>query len=107
MNKNAKLAAALSGVLVLGMGLGYMLSPTAQSSERVRDLCASYPTYCEPCGAPGMPPCPQGDGGWLCCSETSGICVLANGSCGSGHIFGYCSNYTTNSDGTVTCHDEP
>lgn len=71
----------------------------------VDDLCASYPQLCVPCGI--AEPCPEGDGGWLCCSESSGICALANGQCGAGHIFGYCSNYTKNPDGTVTCHDEP
>jgi hypothetical protein len=70
---------------------------------RPGDLCEQKPELCQPC----VGTCPQESSGWLCCSETSGICVVANGQCGEGNIFGWCQNYSVDpASGAATCHDE-
>lgn len=72
------------------------------------DLCSYSVGYCEPCGGAGMPSCPQGDSGALCCSGD--VCVIWSGSHCSGDL-GWCSNYTKEVDPATgvtvaTCHDD-
>src|SRR5690606_26040029 len=99
MSKNKIVILIISSTLAIGIVSGYLILPS-------QDLCEGYPHFCAPCGSEALPSCPQVDEGWLCCSETSGICSVANGSCGKGYIFGHCKNYTENSDGTAVCHDK-
>lgn len=100
MRTNKELAAAIIFAFTVGLGLGVGLG--FSGSERPSTLCDHYPEFCEPC----VGSCPQESSGWLCCSETSGICVVANGQCGEGNIFGWCENYTTDpASGAATCHD--
>lgn len=108
MNKSIT-ASSIVLALVIGFGGGYVLSPDADTehverSAVIDDLC---PRFCEPCGGSAYPPCPpQSDAGWLCCNPATGVCVVATGSCGDGHVFGYCANYTVDAAGAATCHDE-
>lgn len=103
-SKTIILIASIAG-LVVGLGSGYMLTvePAAAMPGNICDI--PRPKYCEPCGQPGTPPCPDGDSGWLCCSPSTGVCVEALGSCPAGHDFGWCDNFTTNEAGKATCHD--
>jgi hypothetical protein len=102
---NAKLTAALSAALLFGAGTGYAVSEMTASTTGAGNLCDQYPRLCVQCGITA--PCPTpAEGEWLCCNLSSGVCVVANGSCEAPNVFGYCENYTENANGSVTCHDE-
>lgn len=100
MRTQKELAAAIIFAFTVGLGLGVWLS--GSGSDRPGNLRDGYPEYCEPC----VGTCPQESNGWLCCSESTGICVVADGTCGEGNVFGYCLNYTEDAaTGAAICHD--
>lgn len=104
-SRKAMLATALA--TLIGLAGGYFGGTELASVNDTRELCELDPNFCEPCGGgSSLPPCPTGNAGWLCCSRSSGVCVVADVSCsGEGIVLGWCGNYTVN--GTVaTCHDE-
>lgn len=99
--------------LISGLTLGFGCSPARQGRTQAPepDLCSlDGGRWCEPCG--GTHPCPQGKGGWLCCSGDVCVAVPTISACGGGTV-GYCSNYTEaqkcNDAGwctlVATCHD--
>jgi len=101
MRTKSELAISVILSFLLGLGLGIGLNSVAD--QRPGNLCEQDPELCEPC----VGSCPQESSGWLCCSETSGICVVANGQCGEGNIFGWCQNYSVEpASGAAICHDE-
>ncbi len=76
------------------------------SPDPERNLCNfENGRLCKPCV--DVASCPQKDQGWLCCSP-DGVCVSTTiqGACNLG-VKGYCKNYSTDTDGSITCHDAP
>lgn len=103
---------SLAVALTLGLLAGFGCAP-----RKVVHSQTPEPWLCELDGGKYCPPCPkgkcpQGKGGWLCCSGSVCVAVQTTAECGGGKV-GWCSNYTEkqtcNSNGycttTATCHD--
>ena len=108
------LAAALASSCSVAAATDSMRAPAPSSDvERSKypsmpDICSlNEGRWCEPCGLAGLPVCPQGDSGPLCCSGD--VCVVWTG--GKCKDLGWCNNYTIEETSSgveqATCHDVP